>query len=78
MEQNRLYTTLGYYMPSFYYMNIGEGNDKLDVNKLNDHDLSVFFHEYIHYLQDITTFDGVNRAYCVNDFPANVNFRITA
>ena len=67
MIQNRLLTTLGYYMPSFYYMNIGEGNDKLDVNKLNDHDLSVFFHEYIHYLQDITTFDGVNRAYCVND-----------
>lgn len=67
LKDNRLLTTLGYYMPSFYYMNIGEGDEKLDINKLSDHDLSVFFHEYIHYLQDLTTFDGANRAYVFNE-----------
>ena len=67
MNDNRLMTTLGYYVPSFYSMFIGEGDDKLDINKLNDHDLSVFFHEYIHFLQDLTTFDGANRSYCFNE-----------
>ena len=67
MENNRLMTTLGYYVPPFYSMYIGEGDEKLDINKLNDHDLSVFFHEYIHFLQDLTTFDGANRSYCLNE-----------
>lgn len=60
---------LGYFLPSFFSMNVGDvplTNGGLDLNSLGEHDFSVFFHEYVHYLQDMTTFHGMNKQYCVN------------
>lgn len=60
--------TLGFYLPSFFYLWIGDNKKTYDLNKMEDHDLSVFFHEYMHFIQDLTTFHGINRAYCVNEY----------
>lgn len=50
---------LGFYKPAFFYMELGvEG----DFDKILKHPKSesVFFHEYIHFLQDIFTTYGMN------------------
>jgi len=56
----KLNKILGFYIPSFFRLNVSTPNSIKDFNKLNDRDFSVFFHEYIHFVQDITTFYGLN------------------
>lgn len=48
----------GKYEPSFFYMKI----DVLSYNEnMSDREISLFLHEYIHYLQNITTTYGLER-----------------
>lgn len=66
---HRLFSqTLSFYYPSFFYLSIGDNKDTYDISQMKDHDLSVFFHEYIHFIQDLTTFYGINRAYFINEY----------
>lgn len=58
-------TELGFYMPSFFRMKIST-NNSLDnqLNFVNEKDESTFLHEYIHFIQDVTTtfgFANINR-----------------
>ena len=48
-----------YYMPSFYRINLGVLADFMDVPNIPFGSYSAFFHEYIHYLQDVTTMYGM-------------------
>ena len=50
---------LGIYKPSFFYIELDVGTEFADILK-NTSSLSVFFHEYIHFLQDILTINGIN------------------
>ncbi|MEQ8553717.1 MAG: hypothetical protein RIC06_09515 [Cyclobacteriaceae bacterium] len=59
---NKLETTRGYYNPSFLKLTVNADCDLSDLNKLNKAHLSTFFHEYIHFLQDLTTTFGVTNA----------------
>jgi len=50
---------LGYYLPSFFYIEIETDHPFDDLNTLTDEDKSTLFHEYTHFLQDITTTFGL-------------------
>ena len=50
--------TLGYYNSSFFRMHIAT-DEKIDLRTLNAKDFEVLIHEYIHFIQDITTIHGL-------------------
>lgn len=70
----------GEYIPAFFEMYL-KIDGEIDLNKLSERDFSLFFHEYIHFLQDITTTYGLTTCYAygeyvqsvVNDIYAKVN-----
>jgi len=49
----------GYYLPSFFYIEIATNNPLDDLNTLSSMEKSTFFHEYTHFLQDLTTTFGL-------------------
>src|SRR5690554_6833693 len=59
---NKLETTRGYYNPSFLKLTVNADCDLSDLNRLSKAHLSTFFHEYIHFIQDLTTTFGVTNA----------------
>ena len=59
-------TTLGVYQPAFFQMEVDAGTS--DYNKWSNHEWSVFFHEYVHFLQDCMTVSGLNNIYCINEY----------
>ncbi|MDO5526729.1 MAG: hypothetical protein Q4F85_11675 [Prevotella sp.] len=58
----KLQETMGSYFPHFLEMYI---NTKkiVDLNVLDEMELSTFFHEWIHFIQDLTTSFGCYNAY---------------
>lgn len=63
-----LKTLLGSYIPTFFEMHVATRDDDMTVNKMSDGDATVLFHEYIHFLQDITTFYGLNNLYVQSEY----------
>lgn len=53
---------MGSYFPSFLEMYINTGKI-VDLNVLDEMELSTFFHEWIHFIQDLTTSFGCYNAY---------------
>lgn len=73
MRQNRnvVHAAAGFYDPSTFYMHVdidNQGKQVLDINGLTLTDRSTFFHEFIHFLQDISTFAGLNNNLVRSDF----------
>lgn len=66
---NRLNTTLGSYLPSFFVMEVGfPFPSTIDYTKpIDENWISIFTHEYIHFLQDISTYVGINNAYVYSE-----------
>lgn len=68
----KLNKDLGSYLPSFFNMEVsfpfwpGFGT-MLDL-PMKEQDISVFIHEYIHFLQDISTYAGLNNAYVYSEY----------
>ncbi|WP_241282608.1 hypothetical protein [Chryseobacterium timonianum] len=61
MEKEKL-EQLGYYLPGFLRLTINSNIDFSDLNKVMTDDkkeFSTFLHEYIHFLQNITTVHGL-------------------
>ena len=48
----KLHSVLGYYVPAFFEMHIDIDSADMNINNLSYADLTVLFHEYIHFLQD--------------------------
>ena len=71
-----LKTTLGYYIPTFFEMHVATHDDNMIINQMSDGDATVLFHEYIHFLQDITTFYGLNNLYVQSEYFHSVVNRI--
>lgn len=67
---NKLNSTLGSYMPSFFRMEVGfpfpHGWDF--TQPMDEKRISVFTHEYIHFLQDLSTHLGFNNAYVYSEY----------
>lgn len=66
MINEELFDILGYYEPGFVHMRINTTEELKDLNKLAADPttasyFSTFFHEYIHFLQNLTTTSGVMR-----------------
>ena len=58
---------LGCYIPAFFKMSVNvDGN--IDLNTMSPKDFSVFFHEYIHFIQDFTTAAGCRRIYVYGEY----------
>jgi hypothetical protein len=67
MADSQLFTKRGYYRPSFLQMKVDAPCDLSDLNTVSQGCYSTFFHEYIHYLQDIGTTFGLNNANIVGN-----------
>lgn len=67
---------LGCYIPAFFEMHIDTDCDDLTINKLPLKDMTVLFHEYIHFLQDFTTYYGLNSIYAYSEYLHSVVNRI--
>lgn len=70
--------TLGFYCPNFFRLHIRTSNSIDDLNQLNDTDFSVFLHEYIHFLQNITTVYGLNNIHTSVEYMRYANCKIIA
>ena len=71
-------TELGYYIPSFFEMHVNSDCDDLTISKLPLKDMTILFHEYIHFLQDFTTYYGLNSIYVYSEYLHSVTNRIYA
>lgn len=72
----RLNKVLGYYVPSFFEMHVDTECEDLTITNLPLRDQTVLFHEYIHFLQDITTYYGLNGIYVHSEYLHSVVNRI--
>lgn len=59
--------TLGSYSPAFFKMNVNVNGD-IDLNSMSPKEFSVFFHEYIHFIQDFTTAACCRRIYVYGEY----------
>lgn len=64
------YYILGLYYPGFFTTHIR--TDKDTILKFDTLEISTYFHEYIHYMQNITTANGINRFLFFMDQIANL------
>lgn len=61
----------GEYIPAFFEMYLKIDGD-IDLNTMSEKDFSLFFHEYIHFLQDITTTYGLTTCYAYGEYIQSV------
>lgn len=71
--REQLFTTLGFYRPSFFKMQVNSTDNLEDLNQLSDITSAVYLHEYIHFLQDISTTFGFMNISTVVDYIKYVN-----
>ena len=66
---NILNSTLGSYLPSFFVMEVGFPFPSTMgyTQPIDEKWISIFTHEYIHFLQDISTYVGINNAYVYSE-----------
>ena len=58
---------LANYESSYFIMNVPTEAD-LDIRNMREEDFAVFFHEYVHFIQDITSFYGYFGIYCHGEY----------
>lgn len=59
---------LGSYVPSFFEMYVNTLSDDLTITSLSPKDRVVYFHEYIHFVQDFSTMIGLNNLYVHSEY----------
>ena len=57
----------GNYASSYFIMNVPTEAD-LNIREMGERDFAVFFHEYVHFLQDITSFYGYMGIYSHGEY----------
>ena len=72
-----VYDGKNHYVPSFFRIKLGVYADFFDVANMPFGSFAAFFHEYVHYLQDVTTLYGLmnlgNITYYVRDAAARIS-----
>ena len=71
--REQLNTTLGFYHPSFLKMQVNRTCDLDNLKVLDDVPSAIYLHEYIHFLQDISTTYGFTNISTVVDYIKYVN-----
>lgn len=74
--QRIFHKELGFYIPAFFEMHIDTDSDDMTINKLSIKDMTVLFHEYIHFIQDFTTFYGLNIIFVYCEYMHSIINRI--
>lgn len=77
MDYLKHFGSAGVYYPAFFEMKL-KTDGELDLNTCSDMDFALFFHEYIHFLQDITTSYGLTRCYSYGEYVNSVVNDITS
>lgn len=73
---DRYNITLGFYEPTFFYLHtIGDGKLR-EMKSWDVSQKSTFLHEYIHFLQDITTIQGFNNLFIKGEYFRYINHKI--
>lgn len=67
MDFYKHFGNAGEYYPAFFEMKL-KIDGELDLNSCSDMEFALFFHEYIHFLQDITTSYGLTRCYSYGEY----------
>lgn len=67
---------IGGYSPAFFEMQVMCSSNNFDLNTMSNVDLTICFHEYIHFLQDITTIYGLNNIYVYSEYLSGVLNRL--
>ncbi len=52
-KMKKLKTLLGYYIPTFFEMQIDSTDDNMIISKMSDIDATILFHEYIHFCKTL-------------------------
>ncbi len=73
--------TMGYYEPGFFHLRVNIDTEIKDLNEFakdpnSQHYFSTFLHEYIHFLQEITTTSGILKAGALIDLIKDINWKI--
>lgn len=68
-----LYSSAGIYSPTFLNMRIATNESMEDIFNISDETAAAFIHEYVHFLQDLTTVYGLRNIIMVVDFIKTVN-----
>lgn len=72
--KRKLNTILGFYSPSFMHMHVGTNKSLKNLNTIaDDYSESIFIHEYIHFIQDVTTNYGLANIIKIVDYMRFVN-----
>lgn len=71
--REELNSSLGVYSPTFFKMYVDTSSDLKDISNLSDNDSAAYLHEYIHFLQDISTSFGFMNIASVVDYIRYVN-----
>ena len=64
MKKNR---SLGLYNTALFEVQINTIDDNI-IEKMSPSNTCIFFHEYIHFLQDFTTYYGLHHVYCYSEY----------
>lgn len=65
-----------YYMPSFFRIKVGVYDDFTDMLSIPYGAYSLFFHEYIHFIQDVTTIYGLMNLHTITYYIQDVASRV--
>lgn len=68
MVSRKQHKTLGFYLSSFFLLHVSTKESLRNINTISDKAFSILFHEYIHFLQDITTFYGLNNTHVTVEY----------
>lgn len=59
-HRRRFNLTLGFYMPSLFHLHVHTKKFFKNLWKWDDETFCTFLHEYIHFLQDVSTVSGLH------------------
>ena len=60
---------MGFYRPGFLRIHVNTDRTLTDLSSLNDPNLeATYLHEYVHFIQDISTIYGLNRIHVISEY----------
>ena len=69
---DRYHTTLGFYEPSFFHLYTNGYGILKEIGQWDTEQKYIFLHEYVHFLQDISTIQGFNNFFIWGEYFRNV------
>jgi hypothetical protein len=79
MSRKKRNTLIGFYLPSFIRMHVETDASLTNLNTLNDDGAeAIYIHEYIHFIQDVTSTYGFFNTYVIGEYMRMANNTIVA